>query len=176
MANTYPSMAAQVSPEAIPERLLTVDQTLELLNLGCKKGKPLMGASRHGWLAWAVQRIADRYKVKDLGFLCCKPWEPPEKCCAFLLKKEAINRVIEELSLVLDRAATEPEIFAEMLETGCDAEDLLSDLHSASASLDPQGDDGAAANYLFAYLKSLKWFCESAREASCAVVYVQWDG
>jgi hypothetical protein len=175
MASTYPSMAVHVPAQSIPEELLTVEQAYELLDIGCKNGKALMGASRHGWLAGAVQRIADKYEVKDLGFLYCKPWEAPKGCCAFLLKGENIDGVIEGLSLMLGRAKTEPEIFAELLED-CDAEDVLSDLQTATASLTPRVDDGCAPNYLFAYLKSLKWFCESAREAGCAVLYAQWNG
>jgi len=168
-------MAAHLPAEATPEQLLTVEQAYELLNIACKHGKPLVGASRHGWLAGAVQRIADKYEVGNLDFLYCKPWEASTGCCAFLFKQKDIERVIEELALILDRAETEPDIFADALED-CDAEDVLSDLHSASASLNPQVDDGCAPNYLFAYLKSLKWFCESARDANCALLYAQWNG
>jgi hypothetical protein len=176
MSDTYPSVAAHVPPEAIPKRPLTAAQALELLVAIGKNGKQLAGASRHGWLAWAVEQIADRYEAGSLGFLYCKPGESPEGYCAFLLRQEDIDRVIEELSLILDRANTEPEMFAEVLDGGCDGKAILGYLHSATVSLQPKKDDGSAPNYLFAYLKSLKWFCESAREAGCAILYMQWDG
>lgn len=176
MVCTYPSLTVQLPPEVVPERLVSVDQACDLLSIGTEAGESLYGASRHGWLAWAVRRLAEQYAVEDLDFLYCEPWQTSEECCAFLLQRREIDRVILAISFVLARAESHPTEFAGLLEGGYDAGDILECLHGAEASLSPVMDDGDAANYLFAYLKSFQSFCDNAREKGHAVLYAQWNG
>jgi len=132
MASTYPSLTVQLPPEATPERLVSIERAEELLSVGSKAGESLYGASRHGWLAWAVRTIAERYAIENLGFLYCEPWLASEGCCAFLLQSADIDQVIHAISRVLARAESHPAEFAEILQDGYDTDDILGYLRSAT--------------------------------------------
>jgi hypothetical protein len=87
-----------------------------------------------------------------------------------------IDRVMDSISLVLARAESHPAEFAELLQDGSDAEIILDDVRNQQASLHPSIDDSCASGYLFRYLKSFRWFCETAKAKNHAVLYTQWDG
>ncbi len=173
MANTYPSIAAQLPQHAIPAQfdLASVDQAWDLLT-DSSDGDRLTGESRHGWLAAAVERTAAKYELHHLSFLYCKPWLSPEGCSVFLFKPGEIVGVIGDISIALDQAESQPENFSDLLADGSSTSDVRAALHSAVASLCPSGD---CSDYFFAYMKSLKWFFESARDAGRAVLYMQWN-
>jgi hypothetical protein len=80
-----------------------------------------------------------------------------------------------DLSLILNVAEVEPSRFVKFLDEHYDADEILRLLHEAEASLSPKADDGDAANYFFAYVKSIKELCKSALEMNMSVVHTQWD-
>jgi hypothetical protein len=86
------AISTLVPPESGESGLISIDEAVELLDIGYKdSGKLLIGGSRNNWFAWTMQKLADAHKIKSLDFLYCNLWATPQLCCGFLFKQEFLR-------------------------------------------------------------------------------------
>lgn len=176
MANTYPAFAFPLKPDALPKRLDSISQVVDLLNNESIQNKILSGSSRKGWLAWIVKRISEKYDLTNLDFMYSEPWLSEEGYYATILNGEKIGSVIETITSLLALFEIKPHELIGLDNKEWSEDSILKMLHESEPSLHPKVDDGDGLNYLFAYLKSFLAICEKAAQEGDNIVYAQFDG
>lgn len=176
---TFPAQdIGSVSPQS-------PDSVLALMSFPVAVGRTLMSASRNGWLAYTLKRVASDLNIEALGFV--NSASSPVQCDSSgsrwvicILDGVDIQKASVGIERLLKCAADDPADFERRLGSGHEAEEISEALASSSESYDPiRGpdgeDEGDGPVYLFAYLKCLLSLLRYAHEHSLCIVHARHE-
>lgn len=169
-------MTAAVPPELVPDALQSTEQAIDLIDPGYQRGRYLFGSSAGAWLLWAVNTLSDAFSIEGLDFFRRETASiGDDDCRAFLFKSPDLERTCAAVGALLACAAAQPEVVARVIESSCDAADILDALRRAEPSVSPKADDGYGVDYLLAYLRSFERLCRTTLADGWSLVHVQWN-
>jgi hypothetical protein len=154
---------------------ISMDELLRILDeTDQSEGNSLSGGSRGNWFAGVTEILASEYGIADLDFLY-PTWREEMEHYALILDRGRIELVVLALNSLYTRIESNP---APVTQTpgseGLSEQEVLEYLREAKPSLDPLQDDGEWWNYYFAFLVSLRAFCERALRENKFILYHQW--
>jgi hypothetical protein len=183
MSTTYFELTF-VSNEGGTEGSMPRAQAMRLLNAATNRGHILMGSSRNDWLPYVIKAVTSELDIAGLDFIYDDTIVPQSddsgsRWLISALDATAIQYAIGGIECLLTRAASTPQMLAEIVGAGESAEEVLAGLQAYGVVkdkvLNPAGDslEGPQSLYLLSYLACLLSLLRDAQAHSRFIVHLR---